>query len=834
MSRIFRLLAATVCLAGGLLPAAAQQPAQPFSMGLETPAGSPAQVERQPAVSPAQPAPTEGSRPSGFDMNTAPVRPATASAVVPVQGAAALDRRIIPMPRLRLGGEIASRTWQVHITNAQAAAPTTLTVAYLNSIMVMPEGSRLRALINGQPVMEFPIASSEREANQRVTLPANLLKPGPNVIRFEAVQRHRTDCTIASTYELWTDVLASGTGFNFKGIDGSGLLGIDDLPAAPMDESGANRLLVIAPSANRVSVAQYLADLSQALALRGRYSHPVITVTDTAPATAPEDTVVIAFGTGNELSSVLGTVPPEAETGPIVKFVNDERLGSSVLVVAGRSWSDVGSAVGIIAQGVDRPLEISRTTLFTSTWSAPDAPFLTQDTRFPLSDAGVPTQEFEGRRFQSRFTVGLPSDFYAQNYGEATLLLDAAYTALVRPGSHLDITVNGQIATTIALAADNGAIFRKLPLNVPLRNFRPGVNEIGISVDLVTANDMKCAPGATLASEPRFVLFDTSEFVMPTFARIARLPDLATFSGTGFPYGRSLTPIAVVLGRHDPQTYSAAATLIAKLSLKAGRLLKLNLGATTANVGESNALFIGTVGQLPPATLAQTGLAEDLAVSWKPTPQMVAVAAPNMAGAYDRVVQRFAWNTDAAAEDENPGDVRTTDQVMERWRTDLAGGGGWRGSVSRFEDWLQRTFDISFASLRLTPAAPPPFRPSARASLLIAQGQSPMETGTWTVITGPSPDDLVQGASMLTAEEVWPRIEGRITTFQPDRGLVQAQPIAKYKFVPTQSMDITNNRLIAANWLSTNILPYALLLGLLGIILGVATSIMLRQLGRSS
>ena len=56
--------------------------------------------------------------------------------------------------------------------------------------------------------------------------------------------------------------------------------------------------------------------------------------------------------------------------------------------------------------------------------------------------------------------------------------------------------------------------------------------------------------------------------------------------------------------------------------------------------------------------------------------------------------------------------------------------------------------------------------------------------------------------------------------------------MVSFDFVATQPLSIANYRLIAANWLSTNILSYAFLLVVLSILIGVTTSSMLGRLGR--
>jgi hypothetical protein len=57
-------------------------------------------------------------------------------------------------------------------------------------------------------------------------------------------------------------------------------------------------------------------------------------------------------------------------------------------------------------------------------------------------------------------------------------------------------------------------------------------------------------------------------------------------------------------------------------------------------------------------------------------------------------------------------------------------------------------------------------------------------------------------------------------------------PAANVELVATQPPTFANYRLIAANWLSSNILSYALLLAGLAVILGLATATLLSNLGR--
>ena len=69
------------------------------------------------------------------------------------------------------------------------------------------------------------------------------------------------------------------------------------------------------------------------------------------------------------------------------------------------------------------------------------------------------------------------------------ILLDAAYTPAVLPGSHIDIYVNDSIASTVPITSSGGGLPRHLPINVTMRHFRPGVNTIAIEAILETESD---------------------------------------------------------------------------------------------------------------------------------------------------------------------------------------------------------------------------------------------------------------------------------------------------------------------------------------------------------
>ena len=215
-------------------------------------------------------------------------------------------------------------------------------------------------------------------------------------------------------------------------------------------------------------------------------------MTDRASAPGGQGVLTVVIGTDADLKAVLQSPPIEAATQPIAAFVDDQTLGPSTLVISGPTVRAVSQAVGRIASLADDPLVDQRVSIATSRWFAPDTPMAQGGRRYPLSQLGVRTQEFTGRRLVSQFMIGLPPDFYASAYGEAALLLDAAYSGEVLPGSHLDVFVNDHITATTPITTTGGAILRHLPIRLLMTHFKPGPNLVRFEAHLKTSADDVC------------------------------------------------------------------------------------------------------------------------------------------------------------------------------------------------------------------------------------------------------------------------------------------------------------------------------------------------------
>ena len=796
----------------------------PFDMTPERPAQtSPAPVPPaippvapppQPPLQVPTPTPGQPSAPPPFAVQPAPQRPAAAplppalvpprqegARPVPASSLNADSRRryILPYEKLSLSGEIDRRQWSIYLTPEQANAAVSLNIGYQNAIVVAPESSNFQVSLNNVALDAARIEAPDSEGNVSLKIPPGVLQVGSNVVTLGVQQRHRTDCTIQSTYDLWTDVNPANTYIGFNSDVAGSFANIDDIQATGPDGKAMTSIEIVAPALGNPAFADSLLRLSQALALRTQMPNQTIRFV-TAPSTEREaGTLTVFVGTAREIAGVAGALPPEASAGAFAGFGNAGPGNSSPLFVTGPTPQAVQAAIETLFSSISRTPGAQRTTFSTRSWHAPDVPLVMSDRRIALSELGLQSTEFSGRRFRTEFYVGMPADFYASAYGEASLLLDAAYSSQVLPGSHVDIYVNDQIASTVPISNNGGGIFRHLPIKVTMRHFKPGPNKVTLEAVLMTAQDQACAPGAPASATPRFALFDTSEIHIPNYAQIGRKPDLAAMAGAGQPY-RTGGPVALSLDRFDTDTMSAAATLISRLASVAGHPIDIETVASPLVIGDRDALFVGTISQFPQALISQFNLVPSSQISWK----------------MGTGVQVPAQNSDTLFND---------------WR-ERVDGGIWEGQVSSFEEWMKRNFDLSSDTLRFLPAAEQPYAPPGNVSFMLAQGLSPSGEGVWTLATAPTSAELLDGMQAMTRENRWRDVTGRVAAYDAAAEKIETVDVARPNLYATRAFSLSNWRLIAANWLSSNVLSYSLaFIGFVSL-LGFATFVMLRMMGR--
>jgi len=722
------------------------------------------------------------------------------------------QRYLIPTDQLSLRGEQFRRSWNISLSDAEASSTAKLNIGYQNAILVAPENSFFAVTLNNTEILRQAIRSSDQMADVNIPVPAKLLRAGNNTITLSAHQRHRTDCSIQSTYELWTNIDSARTYLAFdldptaEAVSGSLRDISDHISTIGVNAKGETHFAIIAPGSNNYENGNSLMRLSQALAILGGMPNQSFSVEKFLFSEAPDANLhrsgelTVLLGTYEELSAAAQTLNIEFDrkVAESVEFFTDTS-GRRILVIAGTNWQRLKQSIDRIAELTDRPADVLRTKLNTQNWHLPDAPMIRNKTTLTFSELGIPTQQFDGRRFSNEFIFGIPADFYANSYGNATIYMDAAYSSEVLPGSRIDIYVNDNIATTIPITNPGGGVMRQLPINISMRNFRPGVNKVVVEAALLTDQDNACAPGATTSqSSPRFALFDSSTFSVPTFARIGQTPNLAAIAGMAYPYSYSRETLPLVANFNDFNVMAASATVLGNLASAAGRPFDIATSPADNQLLAENAFFIGNINNLPDVVLSRVGLNPGAKQSWSDD------------------------DADVILQDNKNLTLKDWQQLHQS---------NWVNKLQNIYSSLRTTFNIS-DELRLFPGETTQYTPSREISAVMAQGPSPSSSGAWTVFTAPDNAMLRNAAQTLTQQENWNRSEGRITAYNRVNADVETMPVHNLSFIPTQPFSISNWRLIATNWLSSNALSYVILIIAFFVALGLTTSALISRSGR--
>ena len=743
---------------------------------------------------------THAQAPAPFDMSPErkpettmqPAGPATGlspALQVQTQGS---RRFLLPAATLALRGEEATEGWVFRLTPEQAAAGATLELAYRNAVVVAPEMSRLTVFVNDMPVADQALNASEFEQHLALNLPAGVLQPGANSIRFNATQRHRTDCSVDSTYALWTEINAEKTFLSFAVPHIDRMVRLEDIRTMAPGPDGRSRFLIVVPSLGQTQAASTTLRLAQGLSHLSDVPNLSFSFSRTIPEKIEPGETVVIVATTAEMTSLAGGGAPLSRGRMMAGFEPLPTFpDTNALTFVGTGWDDIS---GIVENFLTLTANAAGEREEQPATGAPlaAAPMIDGARNLSLEELGVASHEFSGRRFSTEFAVRMPADFYAGNYGTMTILLDAAYSSDIRPGSGLNITVNGNLATAMPITSPGGAVLKHEPVRITMRHFRPGLNTIGIEASLITDKDLTCFPGASADRTPRFALFNTSRLVVPDFARLDLAPNLAATAGLGEPYLKDKGTTAVILGSTDKPTLDTAATVLGKLARAAGKPLPITIAPPAGLDVAGNALIFGSATDFPEAVLGGVSLSGS--------------ARGSLVG-------------------------QTAEVDVNAWQNKVESGtlANWFDAAN---DWLQATFNLNFATVRLLPAGNFSYRLPETAGIFVNQTVDGPGKAVRTLITARDEATLVSGAVALADDLRWSEIRGRTSYLDTADMAVKESPAIDRTLMSLHPANFTNLRLVLANWLSGNYVIYAFGIILAAIALGLSTNILLKRIGR--
>ncbi|MBV8474771.1 MAG: cellulose biosynthesis cyclic di-GMP-binding regulatory protein BcsB, partial [Hyphomicrobiales bacterium] len=539
---------------------------------------------------------------ASFDRAARAAEPAGA-----VQPAAAPTLKRLPAGRdeLVFHGESSTKIWPVYLSQAEASHAASLQFALLNAVVVLPERSSLTVVVNGRPFPALPVHSADKTTILSVRMPPGALTAGVNKVQVSTTLAHRVDCTVPATYELWAQLDPARTGFLIDGAVAT-VHSLDDLAAEPTADDGATHIHLRMADPLWPDAIARASRLIDALVRRAGLPRPIV---DIGPESGqgPGFDVVLTPGSPADAGLENVRVVGRSDGATIARDADTKRL---VIVVSGDDDAQLDAAIDAIDGGGAKSSAAK-----TERASAVEHGF-----RRSFGDLGLVAEGFAGRRFAATARIDLPADFFPVSSEKARLVIDGGHSNAVGRDSELRVSVNGALAASLPLAAGKGEHFERRGLELPLRLFHPGANELAIEAITASPLDQQCDLSAQ-SREARLTLAATSELDFPSFTRLATVPRIPLTAGTPDQHLQHL-----YLGSLDRDTVGAALTILANAAPPSGVEPPV-LHPEPPVESDAPGLVVASYGQIP------EGLASQLSeVAAPPAPADAATAAAPVGG----------------------------------------------------------------------------------------------------------------------------------------------------------------------------------------------------------
>jgi hypothetical protein len=859
-----------------LTPPPAAAPSAPKFLGqpdAKTPVvvATPAPAAPAPVATAPAPVATSSASPPPSIVDIAP--PARAASAGPVVVAAPIPPRDATVLRhltnniqgFRLSGEIGASEWPVFLTEQQARRKLQFQIGYLAAVSVMPEASTLTLTFNDEIVGQTRIRAVNAVKTVVFDIPPGVMRPGFNAIRIGAEQRHRVDCSLEATFELWTQIDPTQTGVLLAEAD-AGVDTLADLGALLPDEQGALPIrAVLSPTSSLADIERMLRAV-QLISVVGRFEQPAIDLglpaqgrfgVNLVVGTAAElrgDVDLDALGVIDRPRAVVLPASPARRTTIVVTGVTAAEVDEAMkqFLVAAKPK---GSAQGLRAAAAFPGFRIQA------------------GQRVKLRDLGLTSEEFNGRLFRAAFNIIMPPDFYAADYGRASLRVAGGYASGLTSRAQLVMNVNERTAVSLALMKSSGDVFKDNPLPLPLGFLRPGLNRVEIEAHIPTSGDDHCDPLAAINAPNRFLFLDTTEIEIPPIARVARMPDLAVTASGGFPFAGAQRRPKLFLPSLNQKTIGAAATMVAHLAIAAGRPVDFELVGSEPGPGKGPTLVVAPIDALEPELLKKLDMpVKEMREAWKTQIGAAKGGASDALSQSDAMtrnrlvlqnnfpmachppkptggVKHAALALDAAPTAvtvKNPAEATAPAEseagprdLFAEWDAKLRSENRWTAAVAavnRAHEWLRSKFTDAARRVRLE------FQADAANALVtpqtsLAMGQNIVGEASedvWTLVTAPNADELADGVACLVDPRVARQIAGRVSALDMDAAKINILPVAESRFIVTQPLSVGNVRLIAAGWLSLHSFSYVAGALAIALLLAAATRVFVRNVGRKA
>ncbi len=734
----------------------------------------------------------------------------------------------------RIDGESGTLDWLVYATPADASGPAQFRLVYRTDISVLPDASRVTVLINGVAIGTASGEAATRSRTVVFDVPPGSLKPGFNAVTMRADQRHRVDCSLPATYELWTEIDPARSGLILAGA-AAAIGSLADLPALPVRADGALAIRIVVTGKLRPSDLARTLKAASAVAVASRTLHPVV---DFGPLSAGAG-INLVVGRDDEVDAVRGAIGAGDTLAAGLTLSPAVADRAATLVVSGASEPDLDAAI----TAVGRPSVPAGASMGLRLAAFPFGPMTEGGETLSLRRFGIGRIPFTGRRLTLELPLVLPTDFLPADYGRIVLNLVGENSAALGPTAAILVRVNDRDAASWPMAKAQRAGSFEQPLGLQLSLFRPGPNRIEIIALLPGSEpDGACPAGHDTAYGAQLTISDASSLVVPPLARIARTPELAAMAMVGDESRR----LQVVAPQPDRDSLAAAATVAARLATAIGRAPEMTFSRKVNPDVGGDVLLVAPAQRLDVAAFAATRLdGEVMRQAWQARAEQVARTRSDPLTTGSSGDPNRGGPSACAATAMRPGASSPSGAGMPLPRPELAVLGvdpssrrpGWfddavassREIGRRTVEALYRPLDRVGGPLHLTMSSA--FGPRSDEIALLAQGRA--ETGERLfVLTAPDPTDLKAAAECIVSPQRWSNLEGRAVAVSAADGALRPIAAGTITYSSPHNWGPGNVRLIAAGLLSLNPAVFVTLALTLAGVMTLSTTILVRNLGR--
>ncbi|PKM11036.1 MAG: hypothetical protein CVV13_10740 [Gammaproteobacteria bacterium HGW-Gammaproteobacteria-3] len=488
-----------------------------------------------------------------------------------------------------------------------------------NSNLLKTNRAQLVVLINGFVAGQIKLDPINSETQAKFTLAREYLKNDYNQLTFRVAQ-HYTDsqCEDSSAPELWTRVNSIKSTLTINADKKTVDTRLSQLGSLINDRLGSYSLSILR-SEDTVS-DDYLywgAIVTQGVKLRLKYvplslneqrikpyQWPQSNSTQNAqfaidPEQLKHDAVLI--GTKQQIGSFLPDSILQSIQGAYLGiFRQDKAPQRFILIISGIDNQEVTKAVqafALLNLGLpDTAWTIIKDIDFGAMASTSRQTVVPGST-YQFSRFGFTDSVFDRTNSSTNLAFYIPADMYSTEEAQVSINLDLAYGAALRRDSVINIKLNGLFNQAIPLKEASGAHYSNYQINIPLRSFQPGLNNLSFEAVLTPSEYGECSfiqTGNLIAS-----IYQNSTLTFPKTGSAATLPDLKLFERTGFPLvkGASADQSAFRLLDTSSDTIASAWHFIAHLTtFTHAPIFDLHI-TQDKNLSQPNQLLIGKLSE---------------------------------------------------------------------------------------------------------------------------------------------------------------------------------------------------------------------------------------------